>query len=75
MKYDRNNKKIKIVKEFLAFLDREFNVKIDHLDIFISNGFRQTQRLKGFGYDASETAESDKDDLGATTDIDNNIIS
>lgn len=72
--YDRNNKKIKKVKEFLAFLDREFNVKIDHLDIFISNGFSQTQRLKGFGYDASETGVSDKDDLGATTDIDNNII-
>lgn len=73
--YDRNNKKIKKkVKEFLAFLDHEFNVKIDHLDIFISNGFSQTQRLKGFGYDASETGVSDKDDLGATTDIDNNII-
>lgn len=30
--------------------------------------------MKGFGYDASETGVSDKDDLETTTDIDNNII-
>lgn len=73
-KYNRNNQKIKKAKDFLAFLKREFDVKIDHLDIFISKGYRQTQRLKGFGYDMGETGEADAKDLGATTDIDNNII-
>lgn len=72
--YDRNNMKIKKAKDFLAFLNREFDVKINHVDIFISKGFSQTQRLKGFSYDISETGEVDTNDLGATTDIDNNII-
>ena len=72
--YKRNDVKIRKAQEFLAFLNKKFDVMIDHLDIYISKGFRETQRLKGFGYDIGEAAVSDTTDLGGTTDIDNNII-
>lgn len=42
--------------------------------MYISDGFRESQRLKGFGYDIGETAVFDTNDLGGTTDIDNYII-
>ncbi len=72
--YKRDNKKIRNAKEFLSFLNSEFDAEIDHLDIYISKGFSQSQRLKGFGYDIGEISETDIKDLGATTDVDNNII-
>ena len=72
--YKRNNGKIKKAVQFFSFLREKFNVEIDHLDVYISDGFRESQRLKGYGYDFGETAVYDTSDLGGTTDIDNNII-
>lgn len=72
--YKRNNGKIKKAVQFFSFLREKFNVEIDHLDVYISNGFRESQKLKGYGYDFGETAVYDTSDLGGTTDIDNNII-
>lgn len=70
----RSEKKIQKTVRFLSFLRKEFDVNVDSLDVFISSGWRETQRLKGFGYDFSETAVADHLDNGASTDIDNHII-
>lgn len=72
--YKRNNGKIKKCLKFLSFLRERFHVDVDHLDVYVSNGFRESQRLKGYGYDIGETAVYNTLDLGGTTDIDNNII-
>lgn len=72
--YNKSKKKIKKAVKFLAFMKSEFDVNVDSLDIYISNGWKETQRLKGFGYDYGETAISDYTDKGASTDLDNCII-
>lgn len=72
--YKKDKKKIKKAVEFLDFLRHEYDVDIDHLDIYISKGWTETQRLKGFGYDIGEASVADDKDLGGTTDIDNKII-
>lgn len=72
--YKRDKSKIEKTIKFVEFLNKEYDVTLDHLDIYISKGWRETQKLKGFGYDFGETAISSTDDLGATTDIDNKII-
>lgn len=70
----KDNKKIKKSSEFLAFLEKTFDIHVDHLDVYISSGRKESMRLKGFGYDFGQTAVSDANDVGATTDIDNCII-
>lgn len=72
--YKRNKDKMKKAVQFLAFLQEKFDIDVKHLDVYISDGFRESQRLKGYGYDIGETAVSSTMDLGGTTDIDNNII-
>lgn len=72
--YKKSNKKIKKAVKFLSFMKSEFDINVDSLDIYISNGWKETQRLKGFSYDFGETAVSDNVDKGATTDLDNYII-
>ena len=70
----RNKDKMKKAVQFLAFLQEKFDIDVKHLDVYISDGFRESQRLKGYGYDIGETAVSSTMDQGGTTDIDNNII-
>lgn len=72
--YKPNRGKINKALKFRSFLFDNFGVKLPHLDVYISDGFRESQRLKGFGYDIGETAVFDTNDLGGTTDIDNYII-
>lgn len=72
--YKRNNGKIKKAIGFLSFLKDKFGIEIEHLDVYISDGFRESQRLKGYSYDIGETAIYDALDLGGSTDIDNYII-
>ena len=70
----KNREKINKSLAFLSFIEKEYDVRIEHMDVFISSGWRESQRLKGFGYDIGETAKSDMTDLGGTTDIENCII-
>ena len=72
--YKPNRGKINKALKFRSFLLDNFGIKLPHLDVYISDGFRESQRLKGFGYDFGETAVFDTNDLGGTTDIDNYII-
>ena len=59
--------------EFLDFLTETFEIDVDHLDVYISRGWSDTERLKGYEYTVSSTVVNDND-LGGTTDTTNNII-
>lgn len=64
--YKRDNAKIRKAIKFLSFLKREYNVEVNHLDIYISKGWNESQRLKGFGYDIGECAASRSKSISRT---------
>ena len=71
--YRFNKAKARRAAEFLDFLTDTFEISVDHLDIYISRGWSDTEKLKGYEYTVSSTVVNDYD-LGGTTDTDNNII-
>ena len=71
--YHFNKTKARRAEEFLDFLTDTFEIRVDHLDIYISKGWSDTEKLKGYEYTVSSTIVNDYD-LGGTVDTDNNII-
>lgn len=71
--YHFNKAKARKAVEFLDFLTDTFEISVDHLDVYISKGWSDTERLKGYEYTVSSTVVNDFD-LGGTTDTDNKII-
>lgn len=72
--YNFSRKNAKMANKFLRFLSEKFEMSIDTLTIYISNGWSETELMKGYDYTLSSTVVSDNLDLGGTTDIINNII-
>lgn len=71
--YRFNKAKSRRAAKFLDFLISTFEISVDHLDVYISRGWSDTEKLKGYEYTVSSTVVNDYD-LGGTTDTDNNII-
>lgn len=71
--YHFNKAKARRAEEFLDFLTDTFEINVEHLDVYISRGWSETEKLKGYEYTVSSTVVNDYD-LGGTTDTSNNII-
>lgn len=70
----RDESKIRKAVDYLELFRDVFDVAIDSLDVYISIGWQETQRLKGFDYTMGDIAIADTGNLGGTTDMENNII-
>ena len=71
--YSFNKDKANRAVEFLDFLTETFEISVDHLDVYISKGWSDTEKLKGYEYTVSSTVVNEYD-LGGTVDTINKII-
>lgn len=71
--YRFNKAKAHRATEFLEFLTDTFEISVNHLDVYISRGWSDTEKLKGYEYTVSSTIVNEYD-LGGTVDTINFII-